>query len=202
MQGRGPPAGEPAFFLDFAGGGLLEGLACFELALGEIPMPNAVDTQQSAGCIGEQSAGRGDIGGVSPEGGHAASTSSQDHQAWAAVPMHSGTGGMGSPTDQFVTVVFSSTIAPVSANVKRCVPQSTSYLRVMSLSLDERRKVAESLLRIKAIQLAPEDPFTWASGLRSPIYCDNRMALSHPAVRTTFASSCVPLWRPCTASQT
>ncbi|MBL6619475.1 MAG: orotate phosphoribosyltransferase [Flavobacteriales bacterium] len=54
----------------------------------------------------------------------------------------------------------------------------------MSLSLDERRKVAESLLRIKAIQLAPEDPFTWASGLRSPIYCDNRMALSHPSVRT------------------
>ena len=54
----------------------------------------------------------------------------------------------------------------------------------MSLSLDERRKVAESLLRIEAIQLAPEDPFTWASGLRSPIYCDNRMALSHPSVRT------------------
>lgn len=54
----------------------------------------------------------------------------------------------------------------------------------MSLSLDERRKVAESLLRIKAIQLSPEDPFTWASGLRSPIYCDNRMALSHPSVRT------------------
>ncbi|MCH1582470.1 MAG: orotate phosphoribosyltransferase [Flavobacteriales bacterium] len=54
----------------------------------------------------------------------------------------------------------------------------------MSLSLDERRKVAESLLRIKAIQLAPEIPFTWASGLRSPIYCDNRMALSHPSVRT------------------
>ena len=54
----------------------------------------------------------------------------------------------------------------------------------MSLSLDERRKVAESLLRIKAIQLAPEEPFTWASGLRSPIYCDNRMALSHPSVRT------------------
>ena len=50
--------------------------------------------------------------------------------------------------------------------------------------MDERRKVAESLLRIKAIQLAPEDPFTWASGLRSPIYCDNRMALSPPAVRT------------------
>jgi orotate phosphoribosyltransferase len=54
----------------------------------------------------------------------------------------------------------------------------------MPISIDERRKVAESLLRIKAIQLAPENPFTWASGLKSPIYCDNRMALSHPAVRT------------------
>ena len=53
----------------------------------------------------------------------------------------------------------------------------------MSLSLDERRKVAESLLRIKAIQLAPEDPFTWASGLRSPVIATT-LALSHPAVRT------------------
>ena len=92
--------------------------------------------------------------------------------------------GIGSPTDQFVNVAFSSTTVPFWASVNRRSPQSTSYLRVMSLSLDERRKVAESLLRIKAIQLAPETPFTWASGLRSPIYCDNRMALSHPSVRT------------------
>lgn len=45
-------------------------------------------------------------------------------------------------------------------------------------------KVAEFLLQIKAIQIRPEDPFTWASGLRSPIYCDNRKTLSYPAIRT------------------
>lgn len=52
------------------------------------------------------------------------------------------------------------------------------------MSLDSRRKVAEFLLRIKAILLRPEDPFTWASGRKSPIYCDNRKTLSHPNVRT------------------
>ena len=52
------------------------------------------------------------------------------------------------------------------------------------MSLDSRRKVAEFLLRIKAIPLRPEDPFTWASGRKSPIYCDNRKTLSHPNVRT------------------
>ncbi|RZL17386.1 MAG: orotate phosphoribosyltransferase [Pedobacter sp.] len=45
-------------------------------------------------------------------------------------------------------------------------------------------KVAEFLLQIKAIKLQPANPFTWASGLRSPIYCDNRITLSHPSVRT------------------
>ena len=54
----------------------------------------------------------------------------------------------------------------------------------MTLVSEQRRKVAEFLLRIKAIQLRPTDPFTWASGLRSPIYCDNRTILSHPTVRT------------------
>ncbi|MFN5620743.1 MAG: orotate phosphoribosyltransferase [Flavobacteriales bacterium] len=44
-------------------------------------------------------------------------------------------------------------------------------------------KVAEFLLQIKAIQLSPENPFTWASGLKSPIYCDNRKTLSYPEVR-------------------
>lgn len=46
------------------------------------------------------------------------------------------------------------------------------------------QKVAESLLQIKAIKLQPKNPFTWASGWRSPIYCDNRIALSHPPIRT------------------
>lgn len=43
--------------------------------------------------------------------------------------------------------------------------------------------VARHLLAIQAVQLRPHDPFTWASGLLSPIYCDNRLALSHPIVR-------------------
>jgi orotate phosphoribosyltransferase len=46
------------------------------------------------------------------------------------------------------------------------------------------RKTALHLLQIGAIQLNPENPFTWASGLRSPIYCDNRLTLSYPAIRT------------------
>ena len=46
------------------------------------------------------------------------------------------------------------------------------------------REVAEYLLEIKAVVLNPTDPFTWASGLKSPIYCDNRKTLSYPKVRT------------------
>jgi len=46
------------------------------------------------------------------------------------------------------------------------------------------QKVAEFLLQIKAIKLQPAKPFTWASGLKSPIYCDNRITLSYPAIRT------------------
>jgi len=45
-------------------------------------------------------------------------------------------------------------------------------------------RIAEFLLQIKAIRLQPNQPFTWASGWKSPIYCDNRISLSHPKVRT------------------
>ncbi|TCS87723.1 orotate phosphoribosyltransferase [Anseongella ginsenosidimutans] len=44
--------------------------------------------------------------------------------------------------------------------------------------------VAEFLLQIKAIKLQPSNPFTWASGWKSPIYCDNRVTLSYPPIRT------------------
>jgi len=44
-------------------------------------------------------------------------------------------------------------------------------------------RTAESLLQIKAIKLQPESPFTWASGWKSPIYCDNRLTLSFPKIR-------------------
>lgn len=43
--------------------------------------------------------------------------------------------------------------------------------------------IASDLLRIKAVFLKPNDPFTWASGIKSPIYCDNRLTLSYPDVR-------------------
>ena len=49
---------------------------------------------------------------------------------------------------------------------------------------DAAHKVAEFLLQIKAIKLQPEQPFTWASGWKSPIYCDNRKTLSYPQIRT------------------
>ena len=46
------------------------------------------------------------------------------------------------------------------------------------------RTIAHDLLSIRAVFLRPEEPFTWASGIKSPIYCDNRLTLTAPAVRT------------------
>lgn len=61
-------------------------------------------------------------------------------------------------------------------------------------------EIALKLLQINAIRLNPQNPFTWASGLRSPVYCDNRLALSHPYVRNMIiegyldkAKLCLPL---------
>ncbi|MBV7503794.1 orotate phosphoribosyltransferase [Bacillus sp. sid0103] len=51
-----------------------------------------------------------------------------------------------------------------------------------------KKLIAEKLLEINAVALKPEDPFTWASGLRSPIYCDNRLTLSYPEVRKAIAA--------------
>lgn len=49
---------------------------------------------------------------------------------------------------------------------------------------DSALKIAEFLLQIKAVKLQPNQPFTWASGWKSPIYCDNRKTLSYPKIRT------------------
>lgn len=53
------------------------------------------------------------------------------------------------------------------------------------------KMVAANLLKIKAVQLRPDDPFTWASGWKSPIYCDNRKILSYPEIRTSVVDSIV-----------
>jgi orotate phosphoribosyltransferase len=50
--------------------------------------------------------------------------------------------------------------------------------------LEIEQQIAEYLLQIKAIKLQPNNPFTWSSGWKSPIYCDNRITLSHPTIRT------------------
>lgn len=54
----------------------------------------------------------------------------------------------------------------------------------MILDTETAKQVAKSLLQIKAIILNPSEPFVWASGWKSPIYCDNRITLSHTEVRT------------------
>ena len=54
----------------------------------------------------------------------------------------------------------------------------------MDNNTDIKRLIAEDLLSIRAVFLRPEDPFTWASGIKSPIYCDNRLTLTAPEVRT------------------
>lgn len=49
------------------------------------------------------------------------------------------------------------------------------------------KKIAKDLLKIKAVKLSPDKPFTWASGIKSPIYCDNRLTISYPEIRKQIA---------------
>jgi orotate phosphoribosyltransferase len=62
--------------------------------------------------------------------------------------------------------------------------QNPQYLRGMT----NEKAVAEKLLQVGAVKLSPEQPFTWASGWKSPIYCDNRKVLSFPYVRDFIKS--------------
>lgn len=57
------------------------------------------------------------------------------------------------------------------------------------------KQIAASLLQIEAVALRPHQPFTWTSGLKSPIYCDNRLTLSYPAIREQIADGFVQLIR-------
>ncbi len=53
------------------------------------------------------------------------------------------------------------------------------------------KEIARELLSIQAVFLRPDDPFTWASGIKSPIYCDNRLTLTAPSVRTKIENALV-----------
>ena len=57
------------------------------------------------------------------------------------------------------------------------------------------KKIAKALLSIHAVFLRPDDPFTWASGIKSPIYCDNRLTLTAPEVRTEIENGLCELIR-------
>lgn len=55
------------------------------------------------------------------------------------------------------------------------------------------KQVAKDLLSIKAVKLSPNEPFTWASGIKSPIYCDNRLTISYPEIRQRIAKGIAQL---------
>jgi len=72
---------------------------------------------------------------------------------------------------------------------------------------DLARSLANDLLEIDAVSLRPHDPFTWSSGLRAPIYCDNRRTLAHPPIRGAIADGFANLvrtrdWGPLTVAGT
>lgn len=63
------------------------------------------------------------------------------------------------------------------------------------LNMNIEKQIAQHLLNVKAVTLSPNQPYTWASGIKSPIYCDNRVTLSYPNVRKEIAHALVELIR-------
>ncbi|PSQ90702.1 MAG: orotate phosphoribosyltransferase, partial [Bacteroidetes bacterium QH_2_63_10] len=85
------------------------------------------------------------------------------------------------------------------------MPESTSPTDPEATEL--ARSLATALLDIGAVSLRPHNPFTWSSGLRAPLYCDNRRTLAHPSVRRSIADGFADLvrsrdWRPLTVAGT
>ena len=85
------------------------------------------------------------------------------------------------------------------------MPESASPISLEAT--DFARSLASDLLEIDAVSLRPHDPFTWSSGLRAPIYCDNRRTLAHPPVRRVIADGFADLvrgrdWGPLTVAGT
>src|SRR5699024_9939843 len=65
----------------------------------------------------------------------------------------------------------------------------TKMERIMNMTSN----IAQSLLKIKAVTLSPDDPYTWSSGIKSPIYCDNRVTLAYPEIREDIYKSLINL---------
>jgi orotate phosphoribosyltransferase len=63
----------------------------------------------------------------------------------------------------------------------------------MKAELEISKDIAKALLEVKAVFLRPDDMFTWASGIKSPIYCDNRITLSYPKIRNLIKDSFVKM---------
>ena len=63
--------------------------------------------------------------------------------------------------------------------------------------MNDKLKIAKDLLKIQAVFLRPDEPFTWASGIKSPIYCDNRLTLTAPPGRAWMWKTA---WRPSSRS--
>jgi len=63
----------------------------------------------------------------------------------------------------------------------------------MKAEVEVSKDIAKALLEVKAVFLRPDDMFTWASGIKSPIYCDNRITLSHPQIRNLIKDSFVKM---------
>lgn len=65
----------------------------------------------------------------------------------------------------------------------------------MTFFVELEAKIADSLLEIGAITLRPKQPFTWTSGIKSPIYCDNRLTMSYPEIRKKIAEGFASIMR-------
>src|SRR5699024_12687446 len=81
---------------------------------------------------------------------------------------------------------FNYTTYETSGKISRNI---TKMERIMNMTSN----IAQSLLKIKAVTLSPDDPYTWSSGIKSPIYCDNRVTLAYPEIREDIYKSLINL---------
>jgi orotate phosphoribosyltransferase len=88
------------------------------------------------------------------------------------------------PEDLSDDVASEGPTPPVRPERSTRMPPATPPAEADADDLDLQRALASDLLSIGAVSLSPDDPFTWSSGMLSPIYCDNRRTLGYPRIRT------------------